>query len=163
MLSGEAARSSYEGLNQEATAVWRKFLALYQDQFQSFTYNVRVGRGLDPGPSVSDEIRRMWHAVTSKRIDCVAERLGQTWVIEIEPRPGLRTFGQIMGYLHLLPTYRAVAPIVIGAVVCERLGYDMGSVFIGHNVAYFVFPPTGRPRWPSWFPPSEIAPTVAIN
>lgn len=157
MLTGEAARPSYEGLNAEAAGLWRKFLGLYQDQFQSFTYNVRVGRGLDPGPSVSEEIRRMWYAVTSKRIDVVAERLNQTWVLEVEPRPGLRTYGQIHAYLQMLPQYRPTAPQLIGGVICERLGYDMGGLFLRQNIAYFVFPPVGKPRLPSWFMPSSDA------
>jgi hypothetical protein len=160
MLTGEAARASHEGLNQEAAALWRKFLVLYQHQFTSFTYNVRVGRGLDPGPSVSEAMSQLWYMVTSKRIDVVAERLGQTWVIEIEPRPGLRPYGQIHAYIQLLPKYRPAAPQVIGAVICERLGYDMDGLFLAQNIAYFVFPPTGRLRWPSWFPPSETAAAV---
>jgi hypothetical protein len=158
---GEWAKPGYEGLNTEAAALWRKWLKLYEGQFDSFTYNVRVGRGLDPGPSVSEEIRRMWYMVTSKRIDVVSEKLGQTWIIEVEPRPGMRTYGQIHGYLQLLPKYRAVAPVLIGAVICERMGYDMAELFKAQSIPYFVFPPTGEPKLPPLFPPTFATPVVA--
>src|SRR5947209_17340792 len=94
---------SYPGLNAQAAALWRKWLELYEPMFYSFTYNTRVGQGLDPGPSATPELREIWRQVTTKRIDVVAYRPGETWIIEVEPRPGMRTLGQLVGYVHLAP------------------------------------------------------------
>src|ERR1700758_799986 len=116
MPAGEHLKTRFDGLNDQAAELWVRWLKLYEDQFASFNYNVRVGRGLDPGPSATPAMREQWRAVTTKRIDVVGERAGQTWVIEIEPRPGLRTLGQIQGYLHLLPQYYPAQPVLIGAL-----------------------------------------------
>ena len=101
--TAEINKASYPGLIPQAADLWRKFLALYADKFQTFEYNVRVGQGLDPGPGQSDAMRAMWKAVTTKRIDVVANRENQTWVIEIEERPGMRTLGQLVGYMGCSP------------------------------------------------------------
>ena len=160
MPTGEDQKARYEGLNDQAAALWRQWLKLYQEQFAGFTYNVRVGRGLDPGPNASEEIRKMWHAVTTKRIDVVAHRLDQTWVIEIEPRPGLRTLGQVVGYVHLLPQYHPTRQVIVPALIAGSMGFDMSQVFRAHNISYFVFPSSGPPRLPPLFPPT-YAPSLA--
>jgi hypothetical protein len=149
----ESERGQYEGLNLDSRNLWVQWLKLYQSEFESFTYNVRLGKGLDPGPSVSDTTRAQWRALTSKRADVVAERPGQTWLIEVEPRVTARTVGQIVVYAHLLPQYWPVRTSLISAVVCQRLGYDMGSVLKRQNVMWFKFPPAGEPSLPATFQP----------
>ena len=155
---GEKNKPWYAGLNEQSIVLWRKFLELYEDRYDSFEYNVRVGRGIDPGPGVSKEMRDMWYAVTTKRLDVVANREDQTWVIEIEERPGARTFGQVLLYLHLLPQYYPVRKKLIGGLVCARLGFDMTAAFRANEVLYFQFPPGGYPKLPPTFLPSTLSP-----
>jgi hypothetical protein len=155
----ESERGRYEGLNAEATQLWVKWLKLYQTEFQTFAYNVRLGKGLDPGPNASEAMRAQWQAVTSKRADVVAERPGQTWLIEIEPRVTARTVGQMVVYAHLLPQFWPVRTQLISAVVCERLGYDMGAVLRKQNFMWFKFPPAGTPSFPATFLPPATTPT----
>lgn len=149
----EAERGNYEGLNADATRLWIRWLKLYQTEFESFNYNVRIGKGLDPGPSVSDATRAQWRALTSKRVDCVAERPGQTWMIEVDPRVTARTVGQVVVYSHLLPQFWPVRTNLILAIICERLGYDMGLVLRKSNVMWFKFSPGGVPSLPAMFQP----------
>ena len=151
---GEHLKTQFEGLNAPSIELWRKWLELYEDRFDSFEYNVRVGKGLDPGPNVSEELKRMWFMVTTKRVDVVAERENQTWVIEIEERPGLRTLGQVVGYLHLLPRYRYTREVHIGAIISARMGFDMADSIRANKILYFVFPAVGYPKLPPTFLPS---------
>ena len=151
---GEHLVRDYPGLNAPSVELWRKWLELYEDRFERFDYNVRVGRGIDPGPGVSEEMRAMWYAVTTKRIDVVAERENQTWVVEIEERPGARTFGQVQLYLYLLPQYRPVREVLVGAVISARMGFDMSAAFRDSRILYFVLPPSGYPKLPPTFLPS---------
>ena len=157
MPIGESELPSYAGMNQEATIVWRTFLRDYEDQFTSFSYNVRVGRGLSPGANANEATVAMWRAVTTKRIDAVGERLGQTWVFEVDPRPGLRALGQVNGYMVLLPSYYQAQSTIQGAVVCTYLGYDMRQVLRAHNILYFQYPPLKPPRLPPTFLPTQKA------
>jgi hypothetical protein len=154
VLESDYPANHYDGLNAQAIALWQQFLRLYQDQFDSFSYNVRVGQGLDPGPGASEAMRKMWYSVTTKRIDVVATRQNQTWVIEIEPRPGMRTLGQLVGYMSLLPKYQTTRPVIIAALVCQYLGFDMFGIFHGLNHLIFKFQPGQKPNLPPQFLPS---------
>jgi hypothetical protein len=152
--TAEINKASYPGLIPQAADLWRKFLALYADKFQTFEYNVRVGQGLDPGPGQSDAMRAMWKAVTTKRIDVVANRENQTWVIEIEERPGMRTLGQLVGYMGMLPKYYSARAVIVGALVCSYIGFDMFGLFKGQNHLIFKFQPGKVPNLPPQFLPS---------
>lgn len=162
-VAREIALPNYPGLNDQAADLWRTFLRFYGDKFESFEYNVRVGQGLDPGPSASAEMRAMWKAVTTKRIDVVGSRGGETWVIEIEPRPGLRTLGQVVGYMDLLPKYYPVRARVEGALVCQYIGYDMFGLFRAQSHFIFQFQPGKRPNLPPQFLPSTQVPGVTLQ
>ena len=80
---GESKLSSYDGLLANSTELWRKFLKLYEDRFDKFWYNVRVGAGTRPPLATSPEMQRMWWATTCLRIDVVGERPGESWVFEV--------------------------------------------------------------------------------
>lgn len=144
---------SYPGLNTQAAILWRRWLALYEPAFEDFEYNVRVGQGLDPGPGATDALREMWRQVTTKRVDVVAHRLNESWIIEVEPRPGLRTLGQLTGYLHLGPKYLTLRPLLVTAVISEFMGFDMFSSFRSIGALVFVFPIGKPPNLPPSFPP----------
>lgn len=162
-VTAEISKPSYPGLIDTAAALWRDFLKLYGDKYETFEYNVRVGQGLDPGPSATDEMRAMWKAVTTKRIDVVANREDQTWVIEIEERPGLRTFGQLRGYELLIGRYYPVRRQLIAALVCRYIGYDMFGLFRASNHFIFQFQPGRQPNLPPQFLPSVQVPGITLQ
>lgn len=157
MLESDFPDNHFEGLNAPAIDLWRKWLRLYQDKFQGFEYNVRVGQGLDPGPNATDEMRRMWKMLTTKRIDVVAARQNQTWVIEIEPRPGMRTLGQLVGYMGLIGKYYPVRDVLVGALVAEYVGYDMFGLFHDQDHLIFKFQPGHKPSLPPQFLPTTAS------
>ncbi len=153
-VTRELAKPSYDGMLDAVAGLWRDFLKLYGDKFETVEYNVRVGQGLDPGPSQSEEMRRMWYMVTTKRVDVVANRQNQTWVIEVEERPGLRTFGQLRAYELMLPKYYPVRDVVVAALVCRYIGFDMFGLFRAQNHYIFQFQPGRKPNLPPQFLPS---------
>lgn len=154
MLESDFPSNHYDGLNSIAIDLWKQWLRLYQDKFETFEYNVRVGQGLDPGPNATDEMRAMWKAVTTKRIDVVANRQDQTWVIEIEPRPGARTLGQLVLYTDLLPKFYPVRPMLMSALVAQYVGFDMFASFHGQGHMIFKFQPGYKPSLPPQFLPT---------
>lgn len=157
MATLEKDRPSYEGLNDSATDLWRKWLALYEDKFNSYQYNVRVGQGIAPAAWMNDDEKAQWKSLTQKRIDVVAERPGETWIIEIAERPGLREFGQVTAYQHFAKLHLKVQPLVRGAIISRFMGYDMGNTLIAHGVMFFVFPISKPPRVPPSFMPTNPA------
>lgn len=179
----ESQRRSYEGLNEASAALWRRWLELYEDRFERFFYNVRVGAGVRPPADLSPEMKRDWWALTCLRIDAVAERENQTWCIEIAERPSTKILGSLQLYTHVLPLYQGQAPprrdviearnaqdfllptdirpIVIPALVCRFLGSDMAAVVEKAGIWAFVFPGAGAPKLPAQFLPGTLSPAWA--
>lgn len=159
-MGNELNRTSYPGLNASSVALWRDWLKWYGNDFASFDYNVRVGQGIvAPGNLTPDEAA-LWKSLTQKRIDVVANRMGESWIIEIVERPGLASIGQLIGYMHLAAEYLEMQPVVRLALICARLGHDMALIFRRQNVMVFYFPPGAAPHFPPGFLPSGITPAA---
>jgi len=170
-------------LNEASAALWRRWLELYEDRFERFFYNVRVGAGVRPPADISPEMKRDWWALTALRIDAVAERENQTWCIEIAERPSTKILGSLQLYTHVLPLYQGQSPprrdviearnaqdfllptdiraIVIPALVCRFLGSDMAAVVEKAGIWVFVFPGAGAPKLPAQFLPGTQSPAWA--
>ena len=176
----ESERSSYADMREASKALWRRWLELYQDRFEAFYYNVRVGAGTRPPAEHTPEMKRDWWSTTCLRIDVVAERENQTWCIEVAERPGAKIMGNLQLYTHLLPLYQGRNPprrdviaarhaedfllptdireIVIPALVCRFLGLDMAATVQKAGILAFVFPGAGPPKLPAQFLPGTLGP-----
>lgn len=155
-MVAELDRASYPGLNTSSVDLWRKWLKYYQDTFSSFAYNVHVGQGIQAPAYLTPDEAALWKQLTQKRIDVVAERMGETWIIEIVERPGLAAVGQLIGYEHLGRVYLNTQENVRTALICARLGHDMAAIFKAQNVLVFLFPPAGQPSFPPAFLPTGV-------
>ena len=178
---GEAKRNSYENMSTASADLWRRWLKLYEDRFETFFYNVRVGAGVRPPADTTPEMKRAWWAETCLRIDAVGERADQTWCIEIAERPSAKILGQLQLYCHLLPKYQGtnaerpdviesrnatdfllptmIRPIIVPALICRFLGQDMRAVVERAGIWVFVFPGSGSPSLPPQFLPSFASQT----
>jgi len=154
LLISELDRSSYPGLNPQAVGLWRLFLKYYETSFERFLYNVRVGQGITPLASLTDAEKAQWKALTQKRVDVVAERANQTWILEIQERADLRTLGQLMGYKHLVPAYTDTREVVMLGMITARLGHDMALTMKSNGILVFYFPAGKPPSFPPTFLPS---------
>jgi len=146
--------TNYPGLNAQSIALWQQWLKLYEPRFTSYEYNVRVGQGILAPAYLTQAEKDLWKKLTQKRIDVVAERPGQTWIIEIMERPGLAAVGQLIGYQHLYAKYVKTPEKFVAALICARLGYDMRLIFDKQNVVIFQFKVGKGPVLPSAFLPA---------
>jgi hypothetical protein len=94
-------RLKYPGMQVREILIWKNWLYQNSTRFDRYEYNVRLGDGVDPGPSYPDSSRRMWIANSMKRVDVVAVRGGHVTIIEVEENPGMTAFGQLAGYQTL--------------------------------------------------------------
>lgn len=161
-MGAQLQMASYPGLITSAEDLWRKFLTYYESEFFLYDYNVRVGQGIVAPAYLTDDEKALWKKLTQKRIDVVAERLGQTWIFEIAERPGLREVGQLIGYAHLAQSYLQLKGQIVLAVICARLGHDMAGIFRAQNVLVFLFPPAGAPSFPPSFIPPAPSPAAQV-
>lgn len=97
----QAERFKYPGLLPREIIVLRAWLKLHESEYDRFDYNLRIGTGFDPGPSVPDSIRQMAILNSQKRIDAVGYKGNTVTLIEVKDRAGFSAVGQLVGYLHL--------------------------------------------------------------
>lgn len=161
-MPSELNRGYYPGLNQSSVELWREWLGFYEDMFENYQYNVRVGQGIQSPAHLTDEEKRLWKMLTQKRIDVLCERLGESWIIEIVERPGLASIGQLVGYMHLAQQYLEMKERTRLALICARLGHDMAAIFRAQNVLVFLFPPGKQPSFPPTFLPTGYTPSASL-
>lgn len=153
LSTSELNARSYAGMNVSSTLLWRQFLRYYETSFESYQYNVRVGQGITAPAYLSDAEKEQWKALTQKRVDVVAERANQTWVLEIQERADLRSLGQLLGYKHLVQAYLPTREVIMLGMICSRLGHDMALALRQNGVLVFFFPPGQPASFPPAFPP----------
>jgi hypothetical protein len=94
----EADRLKYPGMLLREILVWKTWQFGNASRFDRFEYNVRLGDGVDPGPSYQDSARRQWILNSMKRADVIAVKGSRVTIIEVEDNPGLSAIGQVVGY-----------------------------------------------------------------
>jgi hypothetical protein len=144
---GEHRRHYYPGLIPREAALWRAWLREHEADWDSFEYDVHVGEGVRvPAPPAGQDdelgrtMRETYRRATQLKIDVVGQRKGETWIFEVEERPGRRALGQLVSYDILLPKSRpGVGPISL-AIIAVRVGPDMLSIFEEHGVVVWTVP-----------------------
>lgn len=136
MPIGEQFKRHFAGLIPIEARIWREWLKEHEGEFSEFTYNVLVGEGITPparpitdDPEFDRKMREQYRRWTQKKIDVVGKRQSETWIFEIEERPGPRALGQLLMYETLLPRTFPVPGSVQLAIVGRRIGFDMLAVF----------------------------------
>lgn len=100
-ITFQADRLRFPGMQLREILIWKNWLYGNSTRFDRYEYNVRLGDGVDPGPSYPDSSRRMWIANSMKRVDVVAVKGERVTLIEVEDNPGLGNLGQLAGYAGL--------------------------------------------------------------
>jgi hypothetical protein len=114
--------------------LWNRFLDFYSGHFFRFYYNVRVG-----GPDVSmldgnEAIKRMWYLNTAKRIDALAERSNDIWIIEVASSPYLRAVGQCLSYKFLWDEDPKIDKRVSTVLVCPYIDSDLERILRHYGI-----------------------------
>jgi hypothetical protein len=158
----QADRLRFPGMQLREILIWKNWLYGNSTRFDRYEYNVRLGDGVDPGPSYPDSSRRQWIANSMKRVDVIAVKGERVTIIEVEENPGLTAFGQLAGYLTLwrrriqnggppavhlqlgvekfFPADLPLDPSPAGFIVGARVGNDALAVAQSSNVAVEVVP-----------------------
>jgi hypothetical protein len=121
--------------------VWQRYLAAHPETPADIDYDVRVGVTQDPGPAFPDNIRQMAITLAYKRIDAVIPLAGQTLIIEITRRAGLKAVGQLITYPLLYALKYPQAPTPTPLLVAEELLPDTETALIAYGIKYELYPP----------------------
>ena len=126
--------SKYPHMAPQDIPVWEAFLREQASQFTAFDYDVRVGKGIDPGPTYNDETRQDAILLTQKRIDAVGFRDNEVWIIEVKPQASISALGQLLTYTELFIAYKKPDLTVRSVVVCNSVDQEVRDIFKKHNI-----------------------------
>lgn len=115
----ESERLKYPGLLPEEILVLRAWLALHQTEYDRFDYNMRIGQGIDPGPTYSPEVRKQAILNTQLRIDAVAYKGTQASILEVKRRATSSNIGQLLVYHSVWRQEFSNDPDPIMRLVCN--------------------------------------------
>jgi len=107
--------------------VWYRFLEKWGGLFLTLYYDSFLGGPFLTEAEKKDPMKRMWHALTAKRTDAIAETENEIWLIEVSEDPGMRAVGQLHTYQALWLEDPAIAKIEKLVLVCARLDTDIGA------------------------------------
>jgi len=89
--------------------------------FIDYSFDVRVGKGIEPPPDIQEPWRSMWLYLTKRRIDLLGWTKDSVWIIELKGRADLAGIGQLLGYRELIKTTYKVLP---ENIVLAYVAYD---------------------------------------
>src|SRR5258707_13801836 len=90
-------RLRFPGMQVREILIWKNWLYANSTRFDRYEYNVRLGDGVDPGPSYPESSRRMWIANSLKSGDVVAGKSDRVTSIAVEENHDLTAFDQLSG------------------------------------------------------------------
>ena len=126
--------AKYPHMLMDDIPVWERYLDAHASEWQSFDYDVRVGRGDDPGDAVLPPFREMAISLTKLRIDAVGYRASEVCVFEVKLRVSISAFGQIVGYRDKYKETFPTADLVTACVVAESASNDVSALLLQYGV-----------------------------
>ncbi len=114
--------------------IWARFLQLHGTEWDSFVYDIHVGRGHPIDPAWPDYIKQMVAKLSPKRIDAVGYQGNVPTIFEVSPRLGRSTAGALLMYRYLfLQQYPASPPPALAAVG-PRIDPDLARYLASEGV-----------------------------
>jgi len=126
---GEQERHKFAHLLPGEVAVWRRFLKRYEQQWDTFIYDVHVGKGSLPQDDPANVYVGNYNWLTRKRIDVVGWRDKRPTIFEVRARASLPLMGQLLGYKSLWMRANPDSEPPALYMICEYCQPDDQSIF----------------------------------
>lgn len=127
----------YPHMMPEDTIIWTRFLKNADVLIDEVWYDVRVGSAVPVDTGQPEWMKRMAEYVTRKRIDVVARRGRDYWIIEAKPFAGVVALGQALYYANAFKAEYKPAGSVVPAVVTDLVDPDVQSILDRYGVVVF--------------------------
>jgi hypothetical protein len=129
--------AKYPHLVGSDVPIWDTWIRGHGDLFSGCDYDVHVGQGLEPDKDADYQLQKMWITLTRKRIDVVAYRPGEVWLIEVKDRPTVAVIGQCLSYEILYRIdYGRVAP-TIPCLIAGHIEADIETVLVHYGIRFW--------------------------
>ena len=111
----------YPHMGPEDAAIWERFIERYPDAYDYCWYDLEVGTLSEVGQKAAAELGGNTQKLYRKKIDVVAAKDDQFWVIELKPKAGASAVGQVKMYRALLKKEFPNLSIVGAKVVTDAV------------------------------------------
>jgi hypothetical protein len=134
MAIGEISRHKFPHLLPGEVRVWRNFLRKYERLWDTFEYDVHVGKGSLPQEDPKGVFQKNYAWLTKKRIDVVGWRGTTATIFEIRSRASLPLMGQLLGYKALWMRANPNSEPPTLYMVCEFCAPDDEAVLAENGI-----------------------------
>lgn len=118
----------YPHMGTADAAIWDRYVRQNPAAFDKAAYDVPVGAGAPFDTTVNPTTGGNLSKLYRYKIDVVAEKNGELYVIEVKARAGPRAIEQVLGYARLAPLYLPDAKNPKALIVTDSLMPDMGRL-----------------------------------
>ena len=118
-------RDKYTHMSEADKAIWERFIEKYPHAFNSVQYDFRVGDPPPFNPLGNDGEDLNQDALYRLRIDVVGRNGENRSIIEIKPKAGPSTIGQVKGYLTLYKRDEAPVGAIKGMIITDIIQPNM--------------------------------------
>lgn len=118
-------RGKYPHMKPADVAIWERFIEKYPDAYDTCQYDFNVGDPppFDPMGDNGEDLNQ--DALYRLKIDVVGKKGKSIDLIELKPKAGPSTIGQIKGYRHLYKRDAEVKAPVNCIVITDKLMSNM--------------------------------------
>jgi len=135
-----ALTGRYPNMARHDGALWERYLKNAAALWRGVCYDIRLG-GLETADKDATETEKyMWRKNTAERIDVVADRGSEHWVIEIRPNAKLGALGSAIGYVLLAQREPWTTLPLVPAVLTDNCAPDFRWVADQLGVQVIIVP-----------------------
>lgn len=138
IADAELRKKRYPHMMEQEIITWKKFLRSYGHNFAKYRYDVHVGKGVGRIPGFTPVLQDMAVRITQKRIDVLAARGPETYIIEIKDRASMAAIGQLITYRELYESRYGRGRITGLIIVAETVDPDIRGVIERFKIKLFV-------------------------
>lgn len=135
-----ALTGRYPNMARHDAALWERYLKHSAGLWRGVTYDLRLGGVEIADPDASEDEKHMWRQNTAERIDVVADRGTEHWVIEVRPNAKLGALGAAMGYVLLGQREPWTTLPLVPAVLTDNISADVRWVADQLGVQIIIVP-----------------------
>ena len=118
--------------------IWERFIEKNPEAYDTCEYDVWVGTGPSFDTTVNFGTGGNVEGLYKRKIDVVAHKDGGTDVIELKPRAGLSSLGQVKGYLRLYARDHKPSTMPEAVIITNQILPDMQELAAAEGVRLIV-------------------------
>jgi hypothetical protein len=123
------------------SALIADFLRAHIDEYERYSFTVRVGQGAAPNPEHLPGVQRQTVTNSQLRIDMLAWQGAQPFIFEVKDRAIHAAIGQLLSYRHLWMEDNPDALEPRLAVIARTIEPDMERVYRASEITVYLYPP----------------------